>query len=48
MSRYATTPLDLKALKTVPLEARGGKVRVEDFGAPYSRAISESKAHRRN
>ncbi len=35
MSRYPLEPLDLSALKTVPLAARGGKVRVVDFAAPY-------------
>ena len=35
MSRYAREPLDLSALKTVPLASRGGKVRVADFAAPY-------------
>ncbi|HZT31136.1 MAG TPA: hypothetical protein VFA33_14705 [Bryobacteraceae bacterium] len=35
MSRYGTKPLDFAALKTVPLRARGGKVRSADFGAPY-------------
>jgi hypothetical protein len=35
MSRYAIPPLELAGLKTLPLAARGGKVRVEDFGAPY-------------
>ena len=35
MSRYRTPPLDLGALKTVPLAARGGKVRVEDFATAY-------------
>ena len=27
--------MDLSALKTIPIEARGGKVRIEDFAAPY-------------
>ena len=35
MSRYAERPLDLAALRTVPLRARGGKVRAADFAAPY-------------
>jgi len=35
MSRYSEKPLSFDALKTVPIEARGGKVRVEDFGRPY-------------
>src|SRR5690349_22705985 len=36
MSKYPQQPLDLSGLKTVPIEARGGKVRVEDFARPYS------------
>ena len=36
MSRYKQKPLTFEALKTVPIEARGGKVRVEDFGTPYT------------
>jgi hypothetical protein len=35
MSKYAERPLDLAGLHTVPLRARGGKVRVADFAAPY-------------
>jgi len=35
MSRYSEKPLDFTALKTVPIDARGGKVRVEDFAKPY-------------
>ncbi|HEX5431554.1 MAG TPA: hypothetical protein VFW83_06285 [Bryobacteraceae bacterium] len=35
MSRYSETPLSFEGLKTVPIEARGGKVRVEDFARPY-------------
>jgi len=35
MSKYAHQPLDLSGLKTVPIQARGGKVRVEDFAKPY-------------
>jgi hypothetical protein len=35
MSKYSVRPLDFSALKTVPLKARGGKVRVADFAAPY-------------
>ena len=34
-SKYAARPLDFTALKTVPLQARGGKVRVADFAACY-------------
>src|ERR1700734_2384672 len=35
MSRYSEKPLEFDALKTVPIDARGGKVRVEDFAKPY-------------
>ena len=35
MSRYSDKPLSFDALKTVPIDARGGKVRVEDFARPY-------------
>src|SRR5579872_4629173 len=35
MSKYDIKPIDLSGLKTVSLAARGGKVRVEDFAAPY-------------
>jgi hypothetical protein len=31
LSRYSEKPLSFDALQTVPIEARGGKVRVEDF-----------------
>ncbi len=36
MSKYALEPLDLSGLRTIPIQARGGKVRVEDFAKPYS------------
>ena len=36
MSKYPQRPLDLSGLKTVPIDARGGKVRVEDFARPHS------------
>lgn len=36
MSRYSEKPLSFDALKTVPIDARGGKVRVEDFARPYA------------
>lgn len=35
MSRYSEKPLSFGGLKTVPIEARGGKVRVQDFARPY-------------
>ena len=37
MSKYDLQPIDFTRLKTVPLSARGGKVRVEDFAAPYAK-----------
>src|SRR5258708_35122854 len=37
MSKYDLQPIDFTALKTVPLAARGGKVRVEDFATPYAK-----------
>jgi hypothetical protein len=35
VSKYQKQPLDLSALRTIPIKLRGGKVRVEDFAAPY-------------
>ena len=35
MSKYKIQPIDFTGLRTVPLAARGGKVRVADFAAPY-------------
>jgi len=37
MSKYAHDPLDFGGLKTIPIRARGGKVRSEDFGKPFER-----------
>jgi hypothetical protein len=37
MSRYSEKPLSFEGLKTVPIDARGGKVRVEDFARPYEK-----------
>jgi hypothetical protein len=37
MSKYADEPLSFEALKTVPLDARGGKVRVEHFARPFQK-----------
>jgi hypothetical protein len=37
MSRYSEKPLEFDALKTVPIDARGGKVRVEHFAKPYQK-----------
>lgn len=36
MSKYAYEPLSFLGLKTVPIQARGGKVRVEHFAKTYS------------
>ena len=35
MSQYSKSPLDFSALRTIPLAARGGKVKVSDFASPY-------------
>lgn len=35
MSKYAQDPLSFAGLKTIPLKARGGKVRVADFAKPH-------------
>lgn len=35
MTRYSDKPISFEGLKTIPLEARGGKVRVDDFGRVY-------------
>jgi hypothetical protein len=37
LSRYRIQPLDLSGLKTIPIAQRGGKVRIADFAAPYSK-----------
>jgi hypothetical protein len=37
MSRYSDKPLSFEGLKTVPIDARGGKVQVEDFARPYEK-----------
>ena len=34
MSRYSIDPLEFSGLRTVPLAARGGKVRTESFASP--------------
>ncbi len=36
MSRYSLEPLTFDGLRTVPLAARGGKVRIADFARPYT------------
>ena len=35
MSKYVHKPLEFEGLKTIPIRARGGKVRSEDFGKPF-------------
>ncbi|MGH9667656.1 MAG: hypothetical protein ACRD9L_24835 [Bryobacteraceae bacterium] len=40
MSRYPQKPLELDGLKTVPLQARGGKVKVEQFARPHQKGQS--------
>jgi hypothetical protein len=35
VSRYSEKPLTFEGLKTVPIDSRGGKVRVEHFARPY-------------
>ena len=37
MSRYSEKPLSFDNLKTVPIDARGGKVRIEDFARLYQK-----------
>ncbi|MGA3190329.1 MAG: hypothetical protein ABSF22_24755, partial [Bryobacteraceae bacterium] len=37
MSRYSEKPLTFDALKTVPIDARGGKVTIEHFARPYQK-----------
>jgi hypothetical protein len=37
VSKYSQQPLDFAGLKTVPIKDRGGKVRIDDFAAPYSK-----------
>jgi hypothetical protein len=36
MSKYAHEPLNFQGLKTVPIQARGGKVCFEHFAKPYA------------
>jgi hypothetical protein len=35
VTRYSQRPLDFDSLKTVPIDARGGKVQVAHFARPY-------------
>jgi hypothetical protein len=42
MSAYEKQPLDFSGLKTVPLSARGGKVKSADFAIPYEKGAGLS------
>src|ERR1051325_5274867 len=42
-SRYRCGPMELAGLRTVPLKARGGKVRTADFAKPYIAGTGLSK-----
>jgi hypothetical protein len=37
VSRYSEKPLTFDALKTVPIDARGGKIQIEHFARPYQK-----------
>jgi hypothetical protein len=37
LSKYSEEPLSFESLKTVPIDARGGKVRVEHFARPFQK-----------
>ena len=37
MSKYAEQPLSFAGLKTVPIDARGGKVQIDHFALPYKK-----------
>lgn len=37
MSKYSAKPLTFEKLKTVPIDARGGKVQVQHFAPPYQK-----------
>jgi hypothetical protein len=43
VSRYSEKPLSFDGLKTVPIDARGGKVRVEEFARPYRKGEGVSR-----
>ena len=42
MSKYDHEPLDFDGLHTIPIAARGGKVRVEHFGSPHRKGSGVS------
>ncbi len=41
MSRYSAKPISFDALKTVPIDARGGKVTTAHFGKPHRGSIEK-------
>jgi len=43
VSRYSDQPLSFEGLKTIPIDVRGGKVRVEDFAQPYQKGDGVSR-----
>jgi hypothetical protein len=40
MSKYSEKPLSFEALKTVPIDERGGKVQIDHFARPYKKGES--------
>ncbi len=38
MTRYSDQPLSFENLKTVPIDARGGKVQTQHFASPYKKS----------
>jgi len=42
MSRYSYAPLEFDDLKTVPIDARGGKVKIDHFARPYEKGAGMS------
>jgi len=42
VTRYKQQPMDFAALKTIPIQERGGKVRAEDFATPYRKGSGVS------
>jgi hypothetical protein len=40
MSKYKAKPLDVSGLKTIPIQSRGGKVRVDHFARPNTKGNS--------
>ncbi len=47
VSKYKQKPIDLSVLNTVPIAARGGKVRTEHFAQPYRRGDGVSSLIRK-